>query len=99
VPFTAYVPPGAIQRGAALAKGDPAKGLPACDTCHGAGLKGGAVAPPIAGRYPTGIFRQLYAFKTGARKSLAAGFMKPMVETLSQKDMVDLAAYVGTLKP
>jgi cytochrome c553 len=99
VNFTAYVPPGSIQRGAALAKGDSAKGLPACDTCHGAGLKGGAVAPPIAGRYPTGIFRQLYAFKTGARNSLAAGFMKPMVANLSQKDMIDLAAYVATLKP
>jgi cytochrome c553 len=99
VPFTAYVPPGAISRGAALAKGDSAKGLPACDTCHGAGLKGGAIAPPIAGRYPTGIFRQLYAFKTDARKSLTAGFMKPMVATLSQKDMIDLAAYVGSLRP
>ena len=99
VAFTAYVPPGAIQRGAALAKGDSAKGLPACDTCHGAGLKGGAVAPPIAGRYPTGIFRQLYAFKSGSRNSLAAGFMKPMVASLSQKDMIDLAAYVGSLKP
>jgi cytochrome c553 len=99
VPFTAYVPQGAVARGAALAKGDSVKGLPACDTCHGAGLKGGAVAPPIAGRYPTGVFRQLYAFKTGARNGLAAGFMKPMVANLSQKDMIDLAAYVGSLKP
>ncbi|MGZ3364084.1 MAG: c-type cytochrome [Caulobacteraceae bacterium] len=99
VAFTAYVPPGAVARGAALAKGDSVKGLPACDTCHGAGLKGGAIAPPIAGRYPTGIFRQLYAFKTGARNSVPAGFMKPMVASLSQKDMIDLAAYVGSLKP
>ena len=99
VGFTAYVPMGAVARGAALAKGDAVKGLPACDTCHGAGLKGGAVAPPIAGRYPTGVFRQLYAFKTGARNGLAGGFMKPMVANLSQKDMIDLAAYVGSLKP
>jgi len=99
VAFTAYVPVGAIARGAALAKGDSVKGLPACDTCHGAGLKGGAVAPPIAGRYPTGVFRQLYAFKSGARNGLASGFMKPMVASLSQKDMIDLAAYVGSLKP
>ncbi len=99
VAFTAYVPVGAVARGAALAKGDSAKGLPACDTCHGAGLKGGAIAPPIAGRYPTGVFRQLYAFKSGSRNGLAAGFMKPMVVNLSQKDMIDLAAYVGSLKP
>lgn len=99
VPMIAYVPVGAVARGAALAKGDSLKGLPACDTCHGAGLRGGAIAPPIAGRYPTGIFRQLYAFKTGARNGLAGGFMKPMVANLSQKDMIDLAAYVGSLKP
>lgn len=99
VPMIAYVPPGAISRGAALAKGDSLKGIPACDTCHGAGLRGGAVAPPIAGRYPTGLFRQLYAFKIGSRDSLAAGFMKPMVANLSQNDMIDLAAYVGSLKP
>lgn len=99
VTFTAYVPMGAVARGAALAKGDAVKGLPACEACHGAGLKGAAFAPPIAGRYPTGIFRQLYAFKSGARNGLAGGFMKPMVANLSQKDMIDLAAYVGSLKP
>ena len=99
VTFTAYVPIGAIARGAALAKGDSMKGLPACESCHGAGLKGGTIAPPIAGRYPTGVFRQLYAFKTGSRNGSASGFMKPMVASLSQKDMIDLAAYVGSLKP
>jgi cytochrome c553 len=97
--FTAYVPMGAVARGATLAKGDHAKGLPACEQCHGAGLKGTSFAPPIAGRYPTGVFRQLYAFKSGSRNGSASGFMKPMVASLSQKDMIDLAAYVGSLKP
>ena len=99
VGFTAYVPVGAVARGAALAKGDSVKGLPACESCHGAGLKGGLVAPPIAGRYPTGVFRQLYAFKSGARNGLASGVMKPRVAGLSQMDMSDLAADVGSLKP
>ncbi len=98
VNFTAYVPMGAIARGAALAKGDDAA-RPACEGCHGPGLKGGIVGPPIAGRYPTGIFRQLYAFKIGTRNGPGAAFMKPMVANLSQKDMIDLAAYVGSLKP
>jgi cytochrome c553 len=99
VTFTAYVPVGSVARGAVLAKGDAAKGLPACESCHGPGLKGGTIAPPIAGRYPTGVFRQLYAFKTGSRNGSASGFMKPMVASLSEKDMIALAAYVGTLKP
>jgi cytochrome c553 len=98
VTFTAYVPMGAIARGAALAKGD-GMARPSCEGCHGVGLKGGLVGPPIAGRYPTGIFRQLYAFQTGSRNGFGAGFMKPMVAGLSQNDMIDLAAYVGSLKP
>lgn len=97
VSFTAYVPVGAIARGAALAKGDGAA-RPPCAGCHGADLKGGLVGPPIAGRYPTGLFRQLYAFKIGTRNGPGAAFMKPMVANLSQKDMIDLAAYVGSLK-
>jgi cytochrome c553 len=96
--FTAYVPVGAIARGAAMAKGDGAA-RPPCEGCHGAGLKGGLVGPPIAGRYPTGVFRQLYAFQSGSRNGPGAAFMKPMVASLSQKDMIDLAAYVGSLKP
>ena len=98
VSFTAYVPVGAIARGAALAKGDGAA-RPPCAGCHGDTLKGGLVGPPIAGRYPTGVFRQLYAFRTGARDGPGAAFMKPMVAGLSQNDMIDLAAYVGSLKP
>jgi len=97
VTFTAYVPVGAIARGAALAKGD-GMARPSCEGCHGVGLQGGLVGPPIAGRYPTGIFRQLYAFQTGSRNGFGAGFMKPMVAGLSQNDMIDLAAYVGSLK-
>jgi cytochrome c553 len=97
--FTAYVPVGAIARGAALAKGDATAARPACEGCHGAGLKGGLVGPPIAGRYPTGIFRQLYAFQSGSRNGPGAAFMKPMVAGLSQRDMIDLGAYVGSLKP
>jgi cytochrome c553 len=99
VVFTAYVPIGAIARGAALARADAARGLPACESCHGAGLKGGPIAPPIAGRYATGIFRQLYAFKTGARNGVGAGFMAPVVANMSQTDMIDVAAYVASRNP
>ena len=49
--YTAYVPPDSIARGAALARGGA--GLPACDSCHGAGLRGSPDAPPLAGRFAT----------------------------------------------
>jgi len=94
----AYVPVGSIARGRALATGKSAD-LPACATCHGEGLKGGLLGPPLAGRLPTGIFRQLYGFQTGARNGEQAALMKPIVAKLTQKEMVDIAAYVASLEP
>jgi cytochrome c553 len=93
-PIVAYVPPGAVQRGKTLAQGGAA-----CASCHGAGLKGGPIGPPLAGRSPTGLFRQLWSFKSGMRNGAGAALMKPVVAGLSQKDMIDLAAYAGTLTP
>ncbi len=96
--YTSYVPVGSIARGAALAKGDGGTRL-ACDACHGPGLKGGPLGPPIAGRLLTSNFRQLYAFKIGTRKGTGAILMKPIVAGLSYKDMIDLVSYVGSLEP
>ena len=98
VTYSAYVPPGSIARGAALAKGDGAARV-ACDTCHGPGLKGSPIGPPIAGRPLTPTFRQMYAFQTGHRNGATAALMKPIVTGLSHKQMIDLAAYVGSLEP
>lgn len=95
--YSAYVPVGSIARGEALAKGSAARA--ACSICHGDGLKGGSIGPPIAGRFPTSNFRQLYAFQTGSRHGPQAALMAPIVAGLSQKDMIDLAAYVGSLAP
>jgi len=96
--FTAYVPLGSIARGAALAKGEGGARV-SCETCHGPGLKGTAVGPPIAGRPVTPVFRQLYAIKIGTRNGPGSAVMKPIVASLSQKEMIDLAAYVGSLEP
>ena len=95
--YTAYAPIGSLARGAALAKG--ADGVPVCEVCHGQGLKGGPVGPPLAGRFPTGLFRQLYAFKMGFRNGTQAAFMKPVVQLLDEQDMIALAAYAASLDP
>jgi len=96
--YTAYVPPGSIARGTALATGNGNPAV-ACETCHGPGLKGSPLGPPIAGRPLTSNFRQLYGIKTGTRNGPMAALMKPVVENLTVKDMIDLAAYVGSLEP
>lgn len=95
--FTAYVPRGSVAAGKALA----ASGGPAaqpCHVCHGEGLRGG-IAPPLAGRSPSMLFRQLAAFKTGARANPEAAPMRMIANPLDTGQMIALAAYAGTLKP
>jgi len=95
--FIAYVPPGSVAAGRALVASGGGARQP-CAGCHGAGLRGG-IAPPLAGRSPTGIMRQLAAFQTGTRASEQAALMRAITARLSTKDMIALSAYVATLKP
>jgi cytochrome c553 len=97
--YTAYVPPGSINRGKRLVTtGDGGK-TQACAACHGANLKGTGDVPPIAGRSPTYQLRQLIAFKRGARATEAGKQMDATVAKLELNDMIDIVAYLGTLYP
>jgi cytochrome c553 len=97
--YTVYVPPGSLAQGKILVTtGDKGKTQP-CATCHLAGLKGTDKIPPIGGRSPTYLLRQLIAFKNGTRGGDAAAQMAPVVEKLELEDMIALAAYVGSLYP
>ena len=102
--YMAYVPPGSILRGKRLVTtGQPSAPeggkTVVCSTCHLAKLMGTDKIPPLAGRSPTYLLRQLVAFRNGARKNEEAQLMKPVVENLSIDDMVDIAAYLGSLYP
>lgn len=101
--YVAYVPVGSIARGRTLAhtgrgtsSGAETVTLP-CANCHGENLTGLADAPPIAGRSPSYIARQLHGFKTGARSGSMAVLMRPVVAGLSADDILVLAAYVASL--
>ncbi len=96
--FIAYVPPGSVSRGAALAAGAEGR-LTACAACHGPVLRGMGPVPALAGRSPSYIVRQLYDFKHGTRNGDWAVLMKPVVENLTLEDMVALAAYTASLAP
>ena len=95
--FIAYVPVGSIQKGRALATSNDPRVQ--CAPCHGADFKGTTVAPGLAARSPTYMFRQLYDFKSGARKGVNSEVMKLAVEKLSVEDMIALVAYSASLKP
>jgi cytochrome c553 len=94
-PYIAYVPVGAIERGRRLAAAGPAGAATSCFTCHGPDLKGTPQAPPLAGHFASYVFRQLLAFRNGARHDVGAAPMAAVVAPLSVDDMVDLAAYAA----
>lgn len=97
--YTVYVPPGSLARGKLLATtGDKGRTQP-CATCHLANLRGDQNIPPIAGRFPSYLLRQMIAFRNGDRQGEHAAQMAPVVEKLTLEDMVALSAYVGSLYP
>jgi cytochrome c553 len=70
-----------------------------CATCHGPKLTGTDKIPPIAGRQPTYLLRQMLAFRNGTRTGDAAKQMGPVVEKLTLDEMIDVVAYVSSLYP
>jgi cytochrome c553 len=97
--YMAYVPPGSINRGKRLVTtGDGGK-TQVCATCHLASLKGTDKIPPLAGRSPTYLLRQMLAFRNGSRTNEAAAQMTPVVEKLTLGEMIDVVAYLGSLYP
>ncbi len=55
--------------------------------------------PPLAGRFPGYLFRQLYGFQSGARAEDGAQVMSTVAARLTRSDMIDLAAYAAALDP
>lgn len=94
--FISYVPPGSLARGKALAAGGNGKTLD-CTICHGEGLRGLGNVPRLANVHPIYLVRQLYNIQTGANNSAGAQLMKRVVARLTDADIVDLAAYAGSL--
>ena len=106
--FIAYVPPGSIAKGEALVTtgGAHAAGgkivagkTAACATCHGPELTGYADMPPLAGRSPSYIVRQLFDMQKGNRNGPGVKLMKPVVANLTIDDMINIAAYVSSRSP
>ena len=103
--FLAYVPKGSLERGRDLVTTGglrvdgptvtPGK-TTACITCHGPNLLGIADVPPIAGRSPSYLVRQLWDMQQGTRAGTAASLMKTVVAQLNADDLVAIAAYVAS---
>jgi len=96
--FTAYVPPGSLARGQLLVNSGTGVAAVPCMICHGAGLKGLGVAPPLAGRSPTYLTRQLYEIQNGIRAGANVAPMKVAIAALTQDDLIAAAAWAASLR-
>lgn len=62
-----------------------------CSACHGdGGVSPDPTYPFLAGQSSAAIYKQLHDYKSGARKH---ELMTPVVQKLSEEQMVDVAAY------
>jgi cytochrome c553 len=97
--FIAYVPTGSVKRGEALVMTGGGGKTTSCGVCHGADLKGLGPVPGIAGRSPSYTVRQLFDMQQGTRKGTWTDLMKPVVEKLTNDDMLAIAAYAASRMP
>jgi cytochrome c553 len=106
--FVAYVPVGSLEKGkdlvttggARVIGGEFIRGKTTpCITCHGPDLMGAADIPPIAGRSPSYMVRQMWDIQQGTRNSETAKLMKLVMDNLTPDDMIAIAAYVASRPP
>ena len=97
--YRAYVPRGSVAHGRTIALRGVDGPATACTACHGADLRGSDPVPPLAGRSPSYLLRQLLAFRSGARATDAGQPMQPIVQRLGLGEMIAVAAYVAAQPP
>ena len=97
--FIAFVPVGSIAKGKELAETGGSGRTVQCAICHGPDLRGVGNVPRLAGVHPIYLARQLYRFRDGTRSGAEAASMMPAADRLTEEDIVNLSAYLGSLPP
>jgi cytochrome c553 len=90
-----------MARGQALVTaGDPGKGIPACVSCHGAGLTGMEPGiPGLVGLRSTYIVAQLTRWRVGERHAAEPDCMKRIATRLSDADVTAVASWLSQVTP
>jgi cytochrome c553 len=86
-----------LRQGQRLAQqGDAARGIPACQACHGSALTGmGADVPGLLGLPVDYLNAQLGAWRTGARRAEAPDCMAQIAQRLGPQDVNALAHWLA----
>lgn len=81
-----------------LNRGDPHRGIPACNSCHGRHVGGPIETPTLAGQHREYIKRQLDLYAAGARRNDVYARMRTIAAKLTPAEREALArAYQGVL--
>ena len=79
-------------------KGDPARGLAACATCHGAQGEGiGPANPPLAGQPAVYLAEQLESWRRSERRNDPNNIMLRISLRLTPREVAALSAYAAAL--
>jgi cytochrome c553 len=77
-------------------RGDPARGLPACNACHGATSGGPIETPTLSRQSQDYLARQLHSFKGGDRGNDIYTRMRSIAAKLTDREIEALAAFYAT---
>ena len=90
-PVDLAAPGEAIER--LVARGDPARGIPACNACHGDQSGGPVEAPRLTHQGAQYLAAQLRAFKSAERHNDIYSRMRSVAAALSDGEIDGLAAF------
>ncbi len=93
-PTTAQVEDQDIVR--LVERGDPARSLPACNSCHGFNAGGPVESPTLSHQNREYLARQLHAFKTGDRRNDIYTRMRSVASKLTDREIEKLANFYAT---
>jgi cytochrome c553 len=79
-----------------IIRGDPARSIPACVSCHGFGAGGPVETPTLAGQHADYLAGQLRAYASGERINDVYGRMRAIAAALTEDEIVRLAKYYAT---
>ena len=90
VPFTATEVKRLVERG------DPARGIPACNACHARDAGGPLETPTLTRQSQNYLAQQLHGFKTGDRRNDIYTRMRSIAAKLTDQEIQALATFYAT---
>jgi cytochrome c553 len=90
--------PAAVAEGKVIyAAGNPATGVTACASCHGAGGAGSAALPRLAGQHPAYLETQLKQFHARERTNDNA-VMQEVAQKMTPREIRNVAEYLSSVR-